>query len=88
MDYKQLEEENKMLRAKLEHIKITKANYFQTVHKHKTFYCKYCDKEIKYNSMWYHNNSKKHLENKGIKDLENDLQINHDLDNYYEDNIN
>ena len=80
MDYKQLEEENKMLRAKLEHIKITKANYFQTVHKQKTYYCECCKKEIKYNSMWYHNNSKKHLENQN--------KINTDLDNYFENNIN
>lgn len=80
MDYKKLEEENKMLRAKLDNIKEYKKTYFQTIHKHKTSYCKCCDKEIKHNSMWYHNNSKKHLENKN--------KIDTDIDKYYEDNIN
>jgi phage-related tail protein len=79
MDYKKLEEENKMLRAKLDDMKEYKKTYFQTVHKHKTYYCKCCDKEIKYNSMWYHNSSKKHLENKN--------KIDTDIDKYYEDNI-
>jgi hypothetical protein len=79
MDYQKLEEENKMLRAKLEYIKDYKKSYFQKVHKHKTFYCKCCDKQIKYNSMWYHNHSKKHLENQ--------TKINMDADNYYENEI-
>lgn len=80
MDYQQLEQENKILRAKLDYIKACKQAYFQNVHKHKTYYCKCCDKEIKYNSMWYHKNSKKHLENQS--------KINTELDEFYENNIN
>lgn len=80
MDYKKLEEENKILRDKLEHIKITKAKYFQEHHKHKVYHCDICNKDIKYNSLWYHNQSKKHMDNKN--------KINLDLDNYFENNIN
>ncbi len=85
MDYKQLEEENKMLRAKLDYLKEYKQNYFKNVHKHKTYYCKCCDKTIKYNSIWYHNNSKKHLDNLKLKDLEDVLHIDTNLDEYYND---
>ena len=80
MDYKELEEENKILRAKLDYMKEYKKTYFCNKQKYKTYYCNCCDKEIKYNSMWYHNSSKKHLENKN--------KIDTDIDKYYENNIN
>ena len=85
MDYKELEEENKMLKAKLDYMKEYKKTYFTNKQKFKTYYCKCCDKEIKYNSMWYHNSSKKHLE-KVLKKGEN--KIDTDIDKYYENNIN
>ena len=61
MNYQELEEENKNLKAKLTHIKECKQTYFQNVQRYKTHYCECCDKTIKYNSLWYHNNSRKHL---------------------------
>ncbi len=67
MDYKQLEEEHNMLKAKELQLKEYKKTYFQNKQKQKTFYCQCCDKEIKYNSMWYHNTSKKHLVKSGLQ---------------------
>lgn len=58
---KNLEIENQELKNKLQHIKDNKKNYFQNVQKLKTHYCPCCDKYIKYNSIWFHYKSKKHI---------------------------
>jgi hypothetical protein len=89
MNYEELEQENKILKAKLNHIKEYKQTYFQNVQHYKTFYCKCCDKTIKYNSVWNHNSSKKHLKKKESENIQLDElnivvnQIDTELDEFY-----
>lgn len=67
MDDKKLEEENKMLREKLEQIKNYKKNYYQDKFKHNKFYCAICDKEVSAGSKANHLKGVKHRRNNAEK---------------------
>lgn len=60
MDLKTLQEENEMLKQKLNDMKEYKKNYYQAKYKHKQHYCEVCDKYMNISSKANHNESKKH----------------------------
>lgn len=74
MDYKKLEEENKMLREKIEQIKNYKKNYYQDTFKHNKFHCEICDKEVSAGSKANHLKGAKHRR-KVAENFKNDVEL-------------
>ena len=72
MDYKQLEEENKMLREKIEQFKNYKKNYYKDTYKQCKFYCEICDKEVSAGSKANHLKGAKHRK-KILENFNNDV---------------
>ena len=66
MDLETLQEENRILRDKLNKLKQYKKEYYQNKYKHQKYYCEDCDMEMNAGSKSNHLQSTNHFLNKPL----------------------